>query len=258
MTRVFTWLSLLVISACLLFLADRPSLSSPRHRRFVPVIRLGPSKTLNWAGYVAATDLKKPRKHSVTDVHGTWVVPAVASSGSLDTSSAIWVGIDGGFDHTVEQIGTEQDWTSGAPLYYVWFEMYPKRGYYLPTFPIQPGDVMSAEVQFIPKNQFILSIVNLTEDAAYSVTNKRSAQCTSAEWIVEAPFLHHILALADFGSVTFTNCSATIAGVAGAINDVSWLNQGVTMETRKTGVILAQPSGLTGDGMGFTVDWGQN
>jgi hypothetical protein len=258
MTRAFTWLSLLVTSTCLLLLADRLPLSFTPHRQFAPVIRLGSSKTLNWAGYVAATNLRKPRNHSVTDVQGTWVVPTVASSGAEDTSSAIWVGIDGNSDNTVEQIGTEQDWNSGAPLYYAWFEMYPAAGYYLPSFPVQPGDVISAEVQFIPKNQFVLTISNLTENAAFSITKKRSAKCTSAEWIVEAPFFHRILSLADFGTVTFTNCSATIEGVAGPINDAAWQNEGVTMNARKTDTILAQPSGLTTDGSGFTVTWEQN
>src|SRR5580700_4059982 len=122
MTRAFTSVSLLVVSTCLLLTCDRPSLSSTAHRQFAPVIRLGSDKTLNWAGYVVSTALVKPMKHSVTDVQGSWVVPAVASSGAEDTSSAIWVGIDGSFDRTVEQIGTEQDWSEGAPVYYAWFE----------------------------------------------------------------------------------------------------------------------------------------
>src|ERR1017187_146731 len=76
---------------------------------------------------------------------------------ALNTASAIWVGIDGNSDSTVEQIGTEQDWTSGSPVYYAWFDMYPAVGYMITTFPVQPGDEISAEVQFIAKNKFVLS-----------------------------------------------------------------------------------------------------
>jgi peptidase A4-like protein len=258
MTRAFTLFSLLVISTSLLLLGGRRCLSSTPDRRFAPVIRLGPDKTLNWAGYVAVTSLKKPKKHAVTDVQGSWQVPTIASSGTLDTSSAVWVGIDGAADKTVEQIGTEQDWNSGGPVYYAWFEMYPKIGYYIPTLPVQPGDQITAEVQLISKNMFLLSISNLTENVGFSITEKRSAQCSSAEWIVEAPYFHRILLLADFGSVTFTNCSATIEGVEGAINEGTWQNESITMAAPKTGATLAQPSALTEDGTGFAVNWERN
>jgi Peptidase A4 family len=257
MTRTLRLLSLLVTSTGLMFLGDRHSLSSSSTplRQFLPVIRHGSSKTANWAGYVAATGLAKPVKHSVTDIQGSWRVPTVVASGTLNTASAIWVGIDGGFNRTVEQIGTEQDWTGGAPVYYAWFEMYPARGYMLTAFPIHAGDQISAEVQFIAKNKFVLSISNLTQNVGFSITKKRAAQRTSAEWIVEAPFFRRILDLADFGSMSFSGCSTTMEGIEGAIDDGSWQNEGLTMENPSTSTTLAQPSGLTGGGTGFTVIW---
>ena len=258
MTRVFRIFFLLFVSTLLMVQAGDRCLPSTPNRRFAPLIRCGSGKTLNWAGYVAETHLKNPRSHSVTDVQGTWQVPTLVSSGTLDTSSAIWVGIDGVSDQTVEQIGTEQDWTGGAPVYYAWFEMYPTRGYYLSTFPVEPGDQISAEVQVVGKNLFALSISNLTQNAGFSITKKRSAKCSSADWIVEAPYLHRILTLADFGLVTFTDCSATIEGVQGPINDISWQNQAEIMEARKTASVLAQPSALTTNATGFTVTWEQN
>jgi hypothetical protein len=255
MRRPFALLSLLGISAGLLLLAEDHSLPTTVHQEFMPVIRHGSGKAANWAGYVAAPDLSIPLKHSVTDVQGSWRVPTVASSGTLDTSSAIWVGIDGDLDRTVEQIGTEQDWTSGAPVYYAWFEMYPARGFLITAIPIQPGDEISAEVQFLAKNKFILSISNLTQNVGFSITRSRAAQRTSAEWIVEAPFFRRILSLADFGTVTFTGCSTTMEGVEGPINNNSWNDEALTMEAPLTSTTLAQPSGLTGGGTGFTVDW---
>lgn len=255
MTRSFTLLFLLSISAGLLFLNERHSLSFALHREFMPVIRRGSGKAANWAGYVAAADLSIPEKHSVTDVQGSWRVPTVTPSGTLNTSSAIWVGIDGDLDRTVEQIGTEQDWYLGAPVYYAWFEIYPARGFLITAFPIQPGDEISAEVRFLPKNNFVLSISNLTENTGFSIARKRAAQRTSAEWIVEAPFFRRILSLADFGMVTFSGCSTTIEGVAGSINSSAWQNEGLTMENPLSSTILAQPSGLTWDGTGFTVNW---
>jgi hypothetical protein len=258
MMRALTLLSLLATFTGLLLLGDRRSLSSTPSRQFLPVIRHGSSKTSNWAGYVAATDLSIPLKHSVTDVQGSWRVPTVVASGTLNTASAVWVGIDGDSNRTVEQIGTEQDWAGGAPVYYAWFEMYPARGFMITAVPIQPGDQISAEVQFIAKNQFVLSISNLTQNVGFSITKKRAAQRTSAEWIVEAPFFHRILSLADFGTVPFSGCSTTMEGVAGAINDGSWQNESLTMENLITSTTLAQPFGLTGGGAGFTVIWRHN
>jgi len=255
MTPALTRFSLLAIATGLLFLTDRHPSPSAAHSHFAPVIRHGSGKASNWAGYVAATDLLLPLKHSVTDVQGTWRVPSVASSGTLDTSSAIWVGIDGDTDNTVEQIGTEQDWFAGAPVYYAWFEMYPARAFQILTFTPQPGDQISAEVQFVPKNKFILTITNLTQNIGFSIIKNRSAKRTSAEWIVEAPFFRHILPLADFGTVTFSACSATITGVVGAINDSSWQNEGLTMENPVSSTVLAQQSSLSGGGTGFAVDW---
>ena len=86
-------------------------------------------------------------------------VPSVSAS-DTNTYSAIWVGLDGSSNRTVEQIGTEQDWSSGGPVYYAWFEMYPQRGYQIMDFPVSPGDHISAEVQWISKTMFNLTITN--------------------------------------------------------------------------------------------------
>src|SRR6266404_2385283 len=258
MTRALTRLFLLGISIALLLLGVRRVSSSTPLRRFMPVIRHRTGKSANWAGYVTATDLTLRLKHSVTDVQGSWRVPTVAAAGTQETASAIWVGIDGSSDRTVEQIGTEQDWNMGAPVYYAWFEMYPARGFILTEVPIEPGDQISAEVQFIPKNQFVLSITNLTQGVGFSITKKRSAKRTSAEWIVEAPFFRRILALANFGSVSFTGCSTTITNVDGPVNSTLWQNEELTMENPISSTVLAQPSALTSGGTAFTVDWKHN
>jgi len=264
MIRVFRHLSLLLISTAMLLLAQHRSLDSIPNRQFVTVIRRSSDKTLNWAGYVAALELKKPLAHSVIDVRGTWQVPSVASSGTSNTYSAIWVGLDGVVNRKLEQIGTEQDWYLGAPVYYAWFGMSPQESYYIPSFPVGPGDQIAAEVQptgnFPPDRFFLLSITNLTQNAGFSIiaTNFFGAECKTAEWIVEAPSFHHVLPLADFGSVTFSQCYALIWGTLGPINNVVRQYQALTIEDRKTSTILAQPSEPTPDGTGFTVTWEHN
>jgi hypothetical protein len=258
--------SLLSISLCLLLL-DGPVVKPARHCRLAPLpasarphgsrlprLRYTDSIALNWAGYVVANSLDKPTKHTVTDVKGSWQVPAVASSGFDDSASAVWVGIDGNTDNTVEQLGTEQDWSSGAPNYYAWFEMFPGPGFQILDFPVSPGDQISAEVQYLGKNKFNLMITNMTQNVGFSIVKKRSAKCTSAEWIVEAPYYHKLLRLADFGSVTFTGCSATVLDETGPVDDAAWQNEGLTMEPTPT-VTTAVPSALTDGGTSFTVTW---
>jgi hypothetical protein len=107
--------------------------------------------------------------------------------------SKFWVGIDGYADNSVEQIGTEQD-SNGT--YYAWYEMYPKPCYIISSVPIKPGDSIYAEVKYNGKGSFTLTIKNLTTKKSFSITQKSGkANCSSAEWIVEAPWSGGVLPL---------------------------------------------------------------
>jgi hypothetical protein len=202
----------------------------------------------NWSGYTSETSLTSPQNGAVTDVRGCWTIPAVSASGSAHTYSSFWIGIDGYSDNTVEQIGTEQDWTTGGQANYVWFEMYPKGAYLISGFPIVPGDKFGARVEFTGNSTFVLSITNYTRNTAYTVpthdTRARSAKRSSAEWVVEAPYSGGVLPLADFGTGSFNNCVATFNGTTGPIDDAFWQDDAITMET-SGGAVKAQPSGLT-------------
>ena len=106
---------------------------------------------------------------------------------------------------------------------------------------IEPGDSITASVQYITSGtyagDFYLSIVdNSRANDSFSTYESSSqtqsplAQRTSAEWIVEAPSVGgSIAAIANFGSVTFTNASATINGVTGPINSSSWQSQAINI-----------------------------
>ena len=97
------------------------------------------SSSQNWSGYAVETSLTAPQKYAVTSVAGRWTIPTVTASTSAETFSSIWVGIDGYSDGTVEQLGTEQDWTSSGQQNYVWFEMYPHGAFEIVGFPIAPN-----------------------------------------------------------------------------------------------------------------------
>ncbi len=224
------------------------------HQR-APHLRNANGTSQNWGGYAVESDFNAPLRGSVTDVKATWTVPGVSSSGSPNTYSATWVGIDGYSDNTVEQTGTEQDWTPSGPVYYAWFEMYPKFGYRILNFPVQAGDTISAEVKYIGNSRFTLTIANRTQNVSFSTTQRSNkAQRSSAEWIVEPPYSGGILPLADFGTVTFTGCSATLNGHLGSIGDSAWQNDAIIM-AYSDGTLKALPSSLSSGGSGFSVKW---
>ncbi len=221
---------------------------------FVPRIHIKKGKSLNWSGYaIEYPSLANPQSGVVTDVKGTWVVPAVSSSGSTNTYSSAWVGIDGYSSNTVEQIGTEQDWYNGAPRYYAWYEMYPKLSFVI-NKPVQPGDTINAEVQYV-KGKFQLTMTDVTQNWTFT-TSQKSGQAirSSAEWIMEAPWSGGVLPLADFGTITFSNASATINNHTGTISDPSWQYDDINM-VDSNGNIKAQTSNLNSTGDSFDVTW---
>ena len=220
-----------------------------------PRIRNKDGTSKNWSGYAVQTNLKSPLPDSVSNVKGTWSVPAVTTDSPATTYSSIWIGIDGYSDSTVEQLGTEQDWTSSGPVYYAWVEMYPKAAYLIHGFPVVAGDEISAEVRYVGNGQFTLSMNNITSGASYSTTLRaKNAKRQSAEWIVEAPSSKGVLPLADLGTVSFTNCSATVNGHTGSVSNSAWQKDAITMTTAN-GVVKARPSALSPDGSSFSVTW---
>ncbi len=211
----------------------------------------------NWSGYAAETKFNRPEEGSVTYVSGTWTVP-VLSPTLTDAYSSIWVGIDGYTSNSVEQLGTEHDWSNGVQSNYAWFEMYPQDAYEITGFPVDIGDVMRASVTYNGNNKFTLSISNLTQNVYTTIPSKYTkvagTKRTSAEWIVEAPFAGEVLPLADFGTVYFTDCLATINGVKGGINNSHWQNVEILMESA-SGQLRAVPSSLFSNGESFSVKW---
>lgn len=215
------------------------------------------SSSLNWSGY-ATVPKTRITAGTVTAVTGSWTVPHLTATPD-DAYSSIWVGIDGYSSNTVEQIGTEQDWINGSQQNYAWFEMYPAGSYMLVGFPVDVGDSITANVHYVGRNTFQLTIYNNTK-RVYAVipssyTRSSNALRSSAEWIVEAPSDGSgVLPLANFVSATLTNCSATISNKTGPINYVLWKFDQLNMVT-SGGTVKALTSNLVNSGKGFTVLW---
>ena len=200
----------------------------------------------SWSGYVAATNLANQQANSVSAVSGSWIVPTVTGPSTGSTYSSIWVGIDGWNGNTVEQVGTEQSVVNGVTDYYAWWEMYSTgKGQLEQTITgmtVTPGDSITAGVQYITSGtyagQFCLLIVDNSRDEYFSIYASSSqyqsplAQRSCAEWIVEADDVGgSIQTLPNFGSVTFTNASAVINGVSGAINYSRWQSEALDIYT---------------------------
>ena len=147
----------------------------------------------------------------------------------------------------------------GVAQYSVWWEMYPGPSKTI-SMTIKPGDSISASVQYEGSNEFELSITDNTTGKSFSTEQSFKASPvarSSAEWIVEALTLvggggSSQSALANFGTITFTNASATINGVTGPINDSAWQAVAINM-VNSSGSLLDTTSALGSSGTSFTV-----
>lgn len=247
--KKYTIAVLSVIFILSLVTAVSASTSAPR-------IHIKAGASLNWAGYAIETNLITPQKGAVSSVSGSWIVPAVDCSATPNAYATFWVGIDGYASGTVEQIGTDSDCSGTTPSYYAWFEMYPKFPVYI-NRAVSPGDHISAEVTYVGKGLFQLTINDESKGWTFTTTQKSpSAKRSSAEWIAEAPWSGGVLPLANFGTVTFTDAQATVNGHTGTISDTQWQYDRIDMVT-PSGALKAQTSGLKHQGDTFTVTWVQ-
>ncbi len=215
----------------------------------------------NWSGYIAGTS-------NFSSVAGSWVQPAVScTSGS--SYSAYWVGLGGesGQSDALEQTGTQSDCSaSGQPYYYAWYELVPAGPVTL-NLPVKPGDRISARVS-VNGSAVTVWLADQTAGQAVTRTLQMSAPDTStAEWIAEAPSACdqsgncQPLPLASFGTVSFTNASATANGHTGPISDPNWNAQPVALSPdasgavsySQTGAAGAEPSAVSSDGTSFSI-----
>jgi hypothetical protein len=230
----------------------------------MPRLSLWESTTGNWAGY--AVPLETSGVSDTFDaVEGNWKIPTVKGAKTAAYSST-WVGLDGYDDGTVEQVGTEQDWTGSVQANYAWFEMYPEAGYEIVGFPVDVGDLLSAEVKYlgpievsnVVESVFQITIKNTTKKVSFTVptsyTTVETAARASAEWVTEAPWDEEILPLAEFSSILYYNCYASSALSEGKFEAISfWPADPLTMIDPEGGG--SKPTALTVNGTEFYTIW---
>ncbi len=210
----------------------------------------------NWVGYAATTT---SNSQTFTSVLGSWQVPAVTgqTTGS-PTYAAFWVGLDGFGNSTVEQLGTDSNYTPGTGASYgAWYEMFPQYSIPIPGMTITPGDWMNASVTYEGNQTYRLTMQDTTTGSLFTIDQLPvpgfNPLRSSAEWVGESPGINGSLSsLANFGSTTFLGASATLDGTdTGTIGSFS-TNTGIQLVSG-VGGLSATPSPLNADGNGFTI-----
>jgi hypothetical protein len=230
------------------------------------------SVSQNWAGYVAGDSSGSTQFSSVS---GSWVQPT-AKCGSGQTYSAFWVGIGGSGSGSgaLEQTGTQADCNAdGSTEYYAWYELVPAAPVRL-DLAIKPGDKITGKVD-VDGTNVTVSLSDETTGQSSTKTlqmDNPSPDTSSAEWIAEAPSACdgsggcQPLPLSDFGTVQFTNASATSNGHTGTISDSNWSAQPVALGSGGVSNVSydadqssagAEPSSLSSDGSSFSVAYQQ-
>lgn len=192
---------------------DLPSSSSPTP---IPTPTITVTTDLNWGGYAVASDFNDPQP-VVTGVSGSWIVPEIALSQN-DTFSAIWIGIGGTFGKTLIQTGTEQDCVNSETSYFAWYELLPDYSITIPTMSVSPGDTISASITLSDPTTdlWTVSITDLSNGQSFNQDFIYGSNKLSAEWVVERPVINNVLSqLADFGTITFSDCTATLNSKSG-------------------------------------------
>jgi hypothetical protein len=225
------------------------------------------STSTNWSGYAVTGT-------TFTDVKGSWIQPAANCSSttasptngkgngnghgngggagkSQSTYSSFWVGLDGYSSGTVEQTGTDADCSGTTPVYYGWYEFYPAFPINFSN-PVAPGDTINAEVS-VSGGTVTITLQDATQGWTQQASQSSAGYAlSSAEWVAEAPSSGKVLPLANFGTVDFSNASATGGGKTGSISAFTY--DPMTMVT-SSGQTKAQPSGLNNRGSAFSVTW---
>lgn len=201
----------------------------------------GPFQSPNWSGYADTGPSAQ-----FTGVSAMWTVPTVKAGARGD--SATWVGVDGFTNQDLVQAGTDQ--SSGS--YYAWYELIPQVAFSLG--PVKPGDQMHADVSQQSPGTWAVTLEDLTQKVTWSGPVAYYAQETSAEWVEEAPTNASndtIEAMADYGSVRFSDMTVTGPGTASATAQPVYLVDG------SSGQVVSYPSQYDASTDSFVASYGQ-
>jgi hypothetical protein len=210
--------------------------------------------SFNWSGY--ADGAQTTPSGTFTKVGGTWFAPGVTCSAE-DQVTVDWVGLDGLFNSSVEQLGTIGWCYKGSPIYYTWWDM-PGSNITEVGSTLQPGDKITASVTR-SGTSYTLKLTDATHSANSfkTVQTCLASTCpdTSAEWISERPAFAQVgfAPQAHYSSFKITNGTQTASGTSGTIGSFSTVNA-LTMVDATNAYNLNSVSTLTGSNS-FRTTW---
>ena len=142
---------------------------------------------------------------------------------------------------------------------------------------VSPGDHITGKVTVNGTNITVTLSDSTTGQSATKNLTMQNPDTSSAEWIAEAPSQCgngsgcQPLPLTDFGTVNFSDASATSNGHTGTISDSAWASNPVQLSagasqlgdgggfvSDDTSSAGATPSNLSSDGSAFSVKWGSS
>jgi len=229
-----------------------------------------------WAGYDAVAAAAAPGdgiRPYFRKITGAWREPA-AQCASVDSSQAsVWVGLGGVLTTAAVygplQIGTDSDCEHGSAVYFAWYEAYPQPLVRV-RLRVAANDALAAVVSVDAAGVPVLTLEDQTSGAGFTKVMRdvhlHPLATDSAEWIVEGP-AHRRPILTDFGSVSFTDATATQVGPSGShsgsVDDPAWsYSEPDVLSGSDPGVHQsavqrsAAPGPLTASGDAFTVSFG--
>jgi hypothetical protein len=153
----------------------------------------------HWSGYSAHSD-------TYSSVSASWTEPSVDCSTGGEV--VFWVGLDGDGNDNVEQTGTHVLCRNGRAVHTGWWETFPCYNIIDYGHTVRAGDKIDATVTDNGNGTYRLYLRDETQGWTEQ-PNKRAcsgAGDVSAEVITETPeYANGPSALADFGTVTYTN-----------------------------------------------------
>jgi len=181
----------------------------------------------NWAGAVITSP---PSGQTFNKVVGTFNVPTpkAPSGGSGSYSASAWVGIDGDtYGNAILQSGIDFTVSGGQVSYDAWYEWYPNYAYDFSGISMSAGDEIKVTISATTLAKGTVTLENTT--TGKSVSKSLSAPSSSshlggqnAEWIVEDfDSGGSEVSFANFGTVTFTGCSASTASSSEGLGSAS-------------------------------------
>jgi Peptidase A4 family len=179
-------------------------------------------------------------------------VPTVTNGSSVGQADATWVGIGGIQTHDLVQAGTQALISAnGSVTYSAWIETLPGFSQTV-SLAVSSGDSITTTLTQESAGTWRITITNNTRGTSYSRTVTYNSSLSSAEWVEEMVSNANatFIPLDSFGTVAFTNASATVNGTN---ENLSQLGAQPLQMVNGAGSTLATASALGSDSTSFSV-----